>query len=116
MDTIETSTTETSTIDIRFDSANVNWNSRYEYNQTFISMTQNYLNNLVRLRGHVFLNEMYDMMGVKRTTQGATDGWTSDNYIRITFMYSPETDEAEKAIILRVHGIVRDIHLTLDKE
>ena len=58
-----------------FDSSSVNWNKNPEYNLLFLRSQQNYANNLLKARGHVFLNEVYDMLDIPRTSAGAVVGW-----------------------------------------
>ena len=59
-----------------------------EYNLMFLRRQQDYANDLLRTRGHVFLNEVYDMLGIPRTEAGQIVGWiydeknaNGDNYI-----------------------------------
>lgn len=58
-----------------FDGENVNWQKDPELNRIFIQCQQNYANHLLRARGHVFLNEVYDALGFPRTKEGAVVGW-----------------------------------------
>lgn len=58
-----------------FNSTNKNWSNVPEYNLTFLKMQQNFANDLLHSRGHVFLNEVYDLLGLERTTAGALCGW-----------------------------------------
>ena len=61
-----------------FDETNVNWHQNATYNRTFLQCQQAYANDKLQARGHVFLNEVYDMLGMKRTTEGQLVGWTKD--------------------------------------
>jgi hypothetical protein len=62
-----------------FDESNVNWKKTGEANRLFIQAQQNYCNHLLHSRGHVFLNEAYDLLDIPRTPQGQIVGWVRDN-------------------------------------
>ena len=69
-----------------FDESSRSWETWPEHNHAFLMSQQNYANDLLVARGHVFLNEVYDMLGIPRSDAGAVVGWvlgddTSDNYI-----------------------------------
>lgn len=55
-----------------------------EYNLAFLTAKQNYLNDRLKVRGHVLLNDAYDELGLNRTKEGCVVGWVKgngDNYI-----------------------------------
>lgn len=58
-----------------FDEYSTQWSKTPEYNLTYLKLQQNFANDLLRSRGHVFLNEIYDMIGVPRSQAGAVVGW-----------------------------------------
>ena len=62
-----------------FDEESINWVKTHSYNQMFIQCQQNYANDLLKSRGHIFLNEVYDMLGIPRTKEGAVVGWVMGN-------------------------------------
>lgn len=67
-----------------FDKDSLQWNSNPEYNLMFLKSQQNYANDLLKAQGHVFLNEVYDMLGLPRSQAGAVCGWVEgegDNFI-----------------------------------
>lgn len=70
-----------------FGSESVYWQKIPEYNIQFLKGRQNYLNDLLKNRGYVFLNEVYESLGLSHTKEGAVVGWrvsndgTTDNYI-----------------------------------
>lgn len=71
-----------------FDDGCTGWTKNAEYNKTFLIGQQNYANELLQSRGHLFLNEVYDMLGIPRTEAGQLVGWiydeecpNGDNYV-----------------------------------
>ena len=58
-----------------FDSSSTQWNRNSEYNLMFLKSQQNYANDLLKSRGHIFLNEVYDMLGIPRSQAGQIVGW-----------------------------------------
>lgn len=70
-----------------FDKSSSSWSKEPEYNLLFLKCQQNYANDLLRSRGHVFLNEVYDMIGVPRSKAGSVVGWlltsdgSTDNFV-----------------------------------
>lgn len=62
-----------------FDESCKEWEKDPEYNLTFLKCQQNYANDMLRSRGHLFLNEVYDMLGMPRTKAGNVVGWLFDD-------------------------------------
>lgn len=49
-----------------------------EYNLMFLRRQQDYANEILKHRGHLFLNEVYDMLSIPRTKAGQVVGWIYD--------------------------------------
>jgi hypothetical protein len=70
-----------------FDPLNENWSRDPEYNLVFLKCQQEYANQMLRARGHVLLNDVYDSLGIPRSRAGAVVGWVlnrngeGDNFI-----------------------------------
>lgn len=61
-----------------FDECCASWSKSPEHNLVFLKQQQNYANDLLKSRGHLFLNEVYDMLGFPRTQAGQIVGWVYD--------------------------------------
>lgn len=61
-----------------FDEMCNDWKSNPEYNRAFLHCQQTYANDRLRTRGHIFLNEVYDSLGIPRTKEGQVVGWVLD--------------------------------------
>ncbi len=61
-----------------FDETSPNWHKDSELNRVFVQCQQNYMNHRLKAIGHVFLNEVYDALGMERSRAGAVVGWLSD--------------------------------------
>lgn len=61
-----------------FDDGCNGWSKDAELNLVFLKQQQNYANELLQRKGHLFLNEVYDMLGIPRTKAGQIVGWVYD--------------------------------------
>lgn len=71
-----------------FDESNINWSKDQEVNLMFIKQCQKCADDLLKKKGTVFLNEVYEMLGLPRSQEGCVVGWhydeknpIGDNYI-----------------------------------
>ena len=62
-----------------FDESCYEWDKDPEYNLTFLKCQQQTANNILQSKGHLFLNEVYDMLGIPRTKAGQVVGWIFDD-------------------------------------
>ena len=61
-----------------FDDGCAGWQKDAELNLVFLKQQQNWANELLQRKGHLFLNEVYDMLGIPRTKAGQIVGWIYD--------------------------------------
>ena len=101
-----------------FDEYNPNWQKTSEYNKLFVTQKQNYFNDLLRARGHVFLNEVYDALGFEHSSAGQVVGWIigkeGDNYIDFGLYETRSShfingDEASIILDFNVDGVIFDL-------
>ena len=67
---------------------NPNWETTGEYRLMFLKQVQRYMNDRLRAKGRVFLNEVYEELGLPKSKEGQIVGWVyntehpvGDNYI-----------------------------------
>ncbi len=99
-----------------FDEGSTSWNKEPEYNLIFLKCQQNYANDLLKSRGHVFLNEVYDMCGIPRSKAGAVVGWIlspngdTDNWINFG-VFDGRTEIARDFVNGREGAILLDFNV-----
>ena len=69
-----------------FDNGCSNWKKDPEHNLWFLKQQQNWANDKLKAQGYLFLNDVYEMLGVPLTKAGHEVGWlydnqNSDNYV-----------------------------------
>lgn len=77
-----------------FDSSSSVWTDKMfnsEYCLLLLKYNERYANDILRARGHLFLNEVYDMLGLPRTVVGQIVGWLYDEHKTVSFnIYSKD--------------------------
>lgn len=63
---------------VMFDDGNTGWDPDPEITKYFLFQTQNHANDMLKARGYLYLNEVYDMLGAPRTKAGQVVGWIYD--------------------------------------
>ena len=81
-----------------FDEANPNWKPDAEYNLMFLKSQQQYANDLLKARGRLFLNEVYDMLGIDRSKAGQVVGWT----------YNPENPVGDNFVDFGIYDMSKE--------
>lgn len=60
---------------IVFDNGNKGWDDDPEMSKFFLIQQQNYANEKLQEQGYLFLNDVYEMLGAKKTKAGQVVGW-----------------------------------------
>lgn len=97
-----------------FDESNDNWTTDPTSNYLFLKGVQSHMNRVLDIKGHVFLFEVYDALGIPRTKETIVTGWilnseTGDGYIDFGFM----TDKSPEATMFR-NGAERTVRLNFN--
>ena len=91
---------------------NPHWEPNNEYNLMFIKAQENYANDLLKAKKRLFLNEVYEMLGLPATKAGQVVGWVydpenpiGDNYVDFglysdNLSYSDFVNGMDPAILL----------------
>lgn len=58
-----------------FDESSTNWEKNAEYNLMFLRSVESWMNDKLKLQGFLFLNDVYDALGIERSSIGQLVGW-----------------------------------------
>ena len=68
------------------------WLPNPEYNVLTLKAKQSHLNDRLRVRGHLFLNDVYEALGLEHTKEGQLVGWvygvTGDNFVDLGIFHN----------------------------
>lgn len=107
-----------------FDKSCFGWEENNDYNMMVLRSKLNYFNDALKARKHLFLNEVYDELGMERSPAGAVVGWIydpededRDNYVDMEIIEgkraieTPDGEKFEDVIIIdfNVDGVVYDL-------
>jgi hypothetical protein len=98
----------TATHTVTYDRSSQNWSTNQDVNMLFLRNVENYINDRLSFRGNVFLNEIFDELGLPRTSKGATDGWLLSNGNTIQFNPSPPDKEGAITLTFHTDGVIYD--------
>jgi len=100
-----------------FDEYSTCWEKDAEVNRLYVQCQQKFANDKLIARGHLFLNEVYDMLGLERSRAGAVVGWVigpdGDNFVDFGMFEAHNSrfiNNLERSIILdfNVDGVILD--------
>lgn len=92
-----------------FDEGNEHWTKSAENNRYFLDQKEQWANRMLETRGYLFLNEVYEMLGMEKTQAGAIFGWLDKgeqyqvNFGIFNADYAPKRDfvnGTERSILL----------------
>lgn len=58
-----------------FDESCIGWSKNPEFNLMFLKRQESWANDLLKTKGYVFLNDVYEMLGMNKTQAGQNVGW-----------------------------------------
>lgn len=111
---------EPSDYSVWFNEDCIRWSANPERNRYFLIAEQNYFSNLLRDRGYLYLNEVYDALDIPRTKAGQLVGWVyddknpiGDNYVDFGIDEERNQDFANgktpnALLVFNVDGIIID--------
>ena len=97
---------------------NPGWSKDPEFNLMYLKKQQAYANDLLKSRGYLFLNEVYEILGFPRTAAGQQIGWIYDekNPIGDNFVDFGIYDIHDEQKVNFVNGYERSIILEFNHD
>lgn len=105
-----------------FDEGSIYWDPCNDYNQMFLKNVQAHMNDKLRQEGYVFLNDVYQALGIPKSKAGQVVGWiydkenengVSDNFIDFG-IYNVNSTAARKFVNGEENVILLDFNVDGD--
>lgn len=103
---------------VMFDARSKHFTTMPGMNRHTLSMIQSYANDKLKAKGHLTLNEVYDMLDLPRTQAGFVVGWIykkdnpiGDNYISFGVFDNPDVEWVEKFVDGRENEALLDFNV-----
>lgn len=100
-----------------FDEGCIAWTKDPQLNLCFLKQQQNYANERLKRQGYLFLNDVYEMLGLPKTQAGQAVGWlydesdpNIDNYVDFG-IYDPYNQKAHDFVNGRERSILLDFNV-----
>lgn len=97
-----------------FDASSSGWIKDQDYNTLFLKAQENYWNYVLKVRGHVFLNEVYDSLGMSRSNEGAVTGWTNEQTTSDNFINFKILEKHEQGFLLDFNANLIDVSVLIN--
>ena len=98
-----------------FDEYSENWSKEPEYNALFLRCQQNWCNDMLKARGHLFLNEVYRALGIPHSQAGSVVGWKlgggGDDYVDFGVFVPDGSDRVRDFVNGREGSILLDFNV-----
>lgn len=98
-----------------FDEFSPRWVRDPEYNRIFLQSQQGYFNQMLQTQGFVFLNDVYEALGIEKTKAGQIVGWKiskdGDNYVDFGIFDNVANDRVRDFVNGREHSILLDFNV-----
>lgn len=108
MDQVTLTVNVPSKVHVAFDEASSNFMQDPEYNRLFLVGVQNHMNQLLQIRGYVFVNEVLDYLGLPRTRDGQLLGWSGGGYVDFGLFDMPFGAGEPVGLSLNIDGVIVD--------
>lgn len=98
-----------------FDEYSDQWSKEPEFNRLFLNCQQNWANDMLKARGHLFLNEVYKALGIPHSKAGAVVGWKfgsgGDDYVDFGIFTRDGSDRIRDFVNGREGSILLDFNV-----
>ena len=91
-----------------FDDSSIAWTKDEWFNRAFIMHQERYLNDVLSVRGHLYLNEVYDCLSMPRTRTGQLVGWIYEEGKQVKIDILEVRDDGGLLLDFNVDGIIID--------
>lgn len=88
---------------IKFDEKNPNWSKDGKYNALLLRLLEEHLNDTVRHRGYIYLNQICELLGDEWNPDDENPCIKHDGVDRIAFIQFGVFHESDNSLLVQIH-------------
>ena len=87
---------------VKFNSKNPNWVNDQNHNHMFLFVQERYINDIIRLRGYIYLNQICELLGVKWNPNDENPCIKNDGVNRVRFIEFEIFNQPKNSVLVHI--------------
>ena len=87
---------------VEFGKESALWSTDRAYNMAFLKHMEVYMNDLIRYRGYIYLNQIYEMLGIGWDPKNENPCIENDHWGRKVFVYFDTYCKSDETVLVTI--------------
>ena len=89
---------------VMFDKECINWMNTMQYNYNFLRTQENYINDIIKYRGYIYLNQIYEILGINWHPDYENPCVRNDGAYRLWFVQFDVFEQSSNSLLVNIYS------------